>query len=38
VVFDTGPGARRHAAEVATLALEELGPAPGGLLRYRIRL
>lgn len=38
VTFDTGPGARRHAAEVATLALEEIGTAPGGLIRFRIRL
>ncbi len=38
VLFDTGPGARAHLDEVKGLSIEEVGPAPGGFLRFRIRL
>ena len=38
VLFDTGPGARAHLAEVAARGITEVGPAPGGFLRLRLTL
>jgi 2',3'-cyclic-nucleotide 2'-phosphodiesterase/3'-nucleotidase len=35
--FDSGPGAERHPEAIRARDLEELGPAPGGFLRYRLR-
>lgn len=36
-LFDTGPGAR-YVPPPQGLSLQEVGPAPGGFLRYRIHL
>ncbi len=38
VVFDSGPGARAHAAAVKGLAIEPVGPAENGFERFRIAL
>ena len=38
VLLDTGPGSVAHMADLAGLRIEPAGAAPGGFLRYRIRL
>lgn len=38
VLFDTGPGARAHLAEVAARGITEVGPTPEGFLRLRLAL
>lgn len=38
VLVDTGPGSMAHMADVTSLRIEPAGTAPGGFLRYRIRL
>lgn len=38
VLFDTGAGSAAHLPDRPTLKIEPAGPAPGGFLRYRIRL
>ena len=38
VIFDTGPGGRRYAADVKGVAIEPAGEGEGGFARYRIAL
>ena len=38
VLFDTGAGSAAHLPDTPALKIEPAGAAPGGFLRYRIRL
>ncbi len=38
VLFETGPGARDHPAALSALRAEDLGDAPSGFVRFRLRL
>ena len=38
VIFDTGPGAARHLAEIAAFAPEIVGRTASGFLRLRLHL